>query len=101
MALGEYETVVAGIGWPREVVAEVTLQEHIPGDSLSRVSSFDYLASTILMPIGTAVVGPIATAVGTHRTLLGMSAVGIACAVAFLAVPEVRSLPRGAGAEEP
>jgi hypothetical protein len=53
------------------------------------------------MPIGTAVVGPIATAVGTHRTLLGMSAVGIACAVAFLAVPEVRSLPRGAGAEEP
>jgi hypothetical protein len=30
-----------------------------------------------------------------------MSAVGIACAGAFLAVPEVRSLPRGAGAEEP
>jgi hypothetical protein len=29
-----------------------------------------------------------------------MSAIGIACAMAFLAVPAVRSLPRGAGVEE-
>jgi MFS family permease len=73
---------------------EVSLQEHIPGDALSRVSSFDYLASTILMPVGTAVVGPLAAALGTQRTLLGMSAAGIACALAFLAVPGVRRLPR-------
>ena len=66
----------------------------MPGESLSRVSSFDYMASTILMPVGTAVAGPLAAAVGTQETLLGMSAVGIACALAFLAVPSVRSLPR-------
>jgi hypothetical protein len=53
------------------------------------------------MPIGTAVVGPIAVSVGTHTTLLAMSAIGVACAFAFLAVPAVRSLPRGAGAAEP
>ena len=89
---------VAGIGVTTFFTLwEVTLQEHIPGDSLSRVSSFDYLSSTILMPIGTAVVGPIATGVGTHATLVAMSAIGIACALAFLAVPSVRSLPRGAG----
>jgi hypothetical protein len=58
------------------------------------VSSFDYLASTILMPVGTAVAGPLAAEVGTQETLLGMSAAGIACALAFLAVPSVRSLPR-------
>jgi hypothetical protein len=93
---------VAGIGVTTFFTLwEVTLQEHIPGESLSRVSSFDYLSSTVLMPVGTAVAGPIATALGTHRTLLGMSAIGIACAVAFLAVREVRSLPRGARAEEP
>jgi hypothetical protein len=40
-------------------------------------------------------------AVGTHRTLLAMSAIGVTCALAFLAVPAVRSLPRGAGAEVP
>jgi MFS family permease len=77
---------------------EVSLQEHVPGEALSRVSSFDYLSATALMPVGTAVAGPIAAALGTQATLLGMSAVGVACAAAFLAVPAVRALPRGAQA---
>jgi MFS family permease len=77
---------------------EVSLQEHVPGEALSRVSSFDYLSATALMPVGTALAGPVAAAVGTQATLLGMSAVGVACALAFLAVPRVRDLPRGAGA---
>ena len=38
--------------------------------------------------------GPIAAALGTQTTLVAMSAVGVACALAFLAVPEVRALPR-------
>jgi MFS family permease len=73
---------------------EVSLQEHVPGAALSRVSSFDYLAATALMPVGTALAGPIAASLGTQTTLLGMSAVGVACALAFLAVPAVRDLPR-------
>jgi len=73
---------------------EVSLQEHIPGEALSRVSSFDYLAATALMPVGTALAGPIAEAAGTQTTLLAMSGLGIASALAFLAVPGVRSLPR-------
>jgi hypothetical protein len=75
---------------------EVSLQEHVPGETLSRVSSFDYLAGTILMPLGTALAGPVADALGTQATLLGMSALGVAGALGFLAVPAVRSLPRGA-----
>jgi MFS family permease len=77
---------------------EVSLQEHVPGEALSRVSSFDYLAATALMPVGTALAGPIAAALGTQATLLAMSAVCVACALAFLAVPRVRALPRGAAA---
>jgi MFS family permease len=77
---------------------EVSLQEHVPGEALSRVSSFDYLSATALMPVGTALAGPVAAAVGTQPTLLAMSAVGVACALAFLAVPAVRALPRGAAA---
>jgi MFS family permease len=73
---------------------EVSLQEHVPGEALSRVSSFDYLSATALMPLGTALAGPIAAAVGTQATLLGMSALGVACALAFLSVREVRELPR-------
>jgi MFS family permease len=77
---------------------EVSLQEHVPAEALSRVSSFDYLSATALMPAGTALAGPLAAAVGTQTALLGMSAVGVACALAFLSVPQVRELPRGAGA---
>lgn len=75
---------------------EVSLQEHVPGSELSRVSSFDYLSATALMPVSTAVVGPLAEAVGVQETLLGMSVLGVGCALAFLAVPQVRALPRGA-----
>ncbi|MFL5845492.1 MAG: MFS transporter [Solirubrobacteraceae bacterium] len=74
---------------------EVTLQEHVPPHALSRVSSFDYLAATALMPVGTIAAGPLGDAVGVQETLLGMSVVGVACALAFLAVPTVRALPRG------
>lgn len=74
---------------------EVSLQEHIPARSLSRVSSWDYLSSAALMPIGTALAGPAAILLGTRATLLGMSVLGVSAALAFLAVPSVRSLPRG------
>ena len=91
--------LLAGIGvtffW---TLWEVSLQEHVPGNALSRVSSFDYLAGAALMPLGTALAGPIAAAIGAQTTLLGMSALGVLGALAFLSVPEVRALPRGAGA---
>ena len=74
---------------------EVSLQEHVPGHALSRVSSFDYLAATALMPVGTALAGPLAEAVGVKEALLGMSVVGVASALLFLSVSEVRHLPRG------
>jgi MFS family permease len=73
---------------------EVSLQEHVPSEALSRVSSFDYLSATALMPVGTALAGPIAAALGTQATLIGMSVIGVACALAFLGVREVRDLPR-------
>lgn len=73
---------------------EVSLQEHVPGHALSRVSSFDYLAASALMPVGTALAGPLAVAVGTQEALLGMTVLGVLGSLAFLAVPEVRRLPR-------
>jgi MFS family permease len=75
---------------------ETTLQEHIPEGSLSRVSSYDYVASAGVMPLGTILAGPIAEAVGIHETLAAMSLIGVAAAVLLLALPAVRNLPRGA-----
>jgi MFS family permease len=79
---------------------EVSLQEHVPSGSLSRVSSFDNLAATALMPVSTALAGPIAVAFGAQATLLGMSVLGIASALLYLSVPAVRALPRGDGSAE-
>jgi MFS family permease len=75
---------------------ETSLGEHVPERSLSRVSSYDYLTSTGMIPLGNAVCGAVGGAVGIHPTLLGMSAVGVVVSLLVAAQPSVRSLPRGA-----
>jgi MFS family permease len=72
---------------------ELSLQQHIPSRALSRVSSYDFTASVGLMPIGLALAGPIAAAVGLHATLRLMSVIGMASALACLAVLAVGELP--------
>jgi MFS family permease len=71
---------------------EMSLQQQIPRRALSRVSSYDFTASAGLMPIGLALAGPISNAVGLHETLRLMSLIGMASALACLAVPAVREL---------
>jgi len=73
---------------------EMSLQEHIPSRALSRVSSYDFTASVGLMPIGLALAGPISNAIGLHTALRLMSVIGMASALACLAVPAVRQLSR-------
>ena len=65
-----------------------------PEPASSRVSAYDFSVSMGLMPLGMAMCGPIADAVGLQETLLGMSAIGLAGALAWLAQPSVRRLRR-------
>jgi len=78
---------------------ETTLGEHIPATSLSRVSSYDYLSSTGVIPLGNVLIGLSAAAIGLHASLWAMSIVGIGAAVAVASLKSVRDLPRGAGNE--
>jgi MFS family permease len=111
LALASCQAVIIGSGLPLAAIAaveffaaigvsafftlwETSLQEHIPGDAISRVSSYDYVASAGMMPLGVIVAGPVSVALGIHATLAWMSAIGIASALALLAVPVVRNLPR-------
>jgi MFS family permease len=71
---------------------ETSLQREIPEHALSRVSSLDWLASAGLMPIGLAVAGPIADAVGVHTLLAIETAIAIPVALAVAASPSVRGL---------
>jgi hypothetical protein len=116
LAVASCQAVIIGSGLPIAAIAaveflaaigvsafftlwETSLQEHIPEDRISRVSSYDFLASAGMMPVGMVVAGPVASAVGIHPTLAAMSVIGAAFGVALLAVPSIRNLPR-AGAPE-
>ena len=63
------------------------LQTHIPRESLSRVSAYDAMGSLMLGPLGLALAGPLAAAIGLQGAFL------IAAAVAFLAIASTLIAP--------
>ena len=86
---------VAGVGI--EVFGllwHTTMQQEIPADKLSRVYSFDALGSIGLVPVGYALAGPVAEAIGVRATLWGAAAIGIGVTLAVLASRDVRTLER-------
>jgi MFS family permease len=74
-------------------VWESTLQRHIPAQSLSRVSSYDWFGSMAFYPLGLAVWGPVAAAIGISLSLWLAFGLFIAAVVALVAVPDIRRLP--------
>jgi hypothetical protein len=77
---------------------ELSLQQHIPPAAISRVSSYDYLVSAGLMPIGLALAGPAESAFGLHATLHTMSIIAVPFALSLLLLPSVRGLRAPASA---
>ena len=69
-----------------------TLQREIPSDMLARVSAYDWFGSLVLLPIGMAMAGPLATAIGITTTLVGSGGLMILSILALLAVPSVTRL---------
>jgi MFS family permease len=73
---------------------ETSLQQHVPAHALSRVSSYDWMVSLSLMPLGFALTGPVAQLVGNSAVLWAGSIVSVVSALLVLSVPEVRSMQR-------
>ena len=72
------------------ILVQTTLQQSIPADYLSRVSSLVGLAVMGLTPVGFAVCGPAASLLGTEPAL-GLSAGAVLLSmVPMLASPEIR-----------
>jgi len=82
-------------------VWESTLQRHVPAASLSRVSAYDWFGSFAFRPLGLAVWGPVAAAVGVSQSLWLAFALLIASALAVLGVRDVRALTDAAPARNP
>jgi MFS family permease len=70
------------------------LQEHIPLDKLSRVTSYDALGSFVFIPLGLSIAGPVADAIGLSHALWLAAAVVAGSMLSALAVRDVRELRR-------
>jgi hypothetical protein len=91
---------VNGIGFALGNTLWMTaLQRNVPEHALSRISSFDWLGSVALNPVGYALIGPIAAAFGHAETLAVAAILNIAVCVSVILVPSVRAI--GLHAEAP
>ncbi|MCM2417653.1 MFS transporter [Streptomyces sp. RKAG293] len=79
---------VFAVGWM------LALHQEIPGDKLSRVSSYDWFGSVAMIPVATALAGPVMNAVGRSTALWGCSGLVVLLTAAVLLLPEVRRLTR-------
>jgi MFS family permease len=85
--------LVAGIGLQQFSVAwEMSMQTHVPQEKLARVYSWDMLGSFMAIPIGTALAGPIAAAVGVREAIVGGAVLSAFTIAAVLASRSVRRL---------
>jgi predicted MFS family arabinose efflux permease len=104
LAVGVAAAVSFAVGLLGNAIWEATLQRHVPDDVLSRVSSYDWLVSLIFTPLGFALAGPTADAIGLDATLLAAATLLVVVHAAVLLVPSVRNLrdvPAGQPAELP
>lgn len=86
---------IFGVNWM------VALQQEIPVEMFSRVSAYDALGSLALTPVGTALAGPAAAALGLGGALWTCTTVTLLLSAAVLVVPEVRRLARATPATAP
>jgi MFS family permease len=77
-----------GIWW------ETALAERVPPHLLSRVSSYDWMGSLALLPVGYLLAGPLGDALGAEPVLAVGSALATLVLAAGLAVREIWTLPR-------
>nr|WP_272578519.1 MULTISPECIES: MFS transporter [unclassified Streptomyces] len=89
--------IMFGTGIAIEVFAVTwmtALHQEIPEEKFSRVSSYDWLGSLAMVPLATALAGPVQDLIGRTAALWGCSAVIVLLTAAVLCVPDIRRLTR-------
>lgn len=76
------------------VLWSTTMQEQIPQEKLSRVSSYDAFGSFVFMPIGLAVAGPLAVLLGLRPAIWVAVVVMTVPTLLVLLVRDVRTMTR-------
>jgi MFS family permease len=90
---------VLGLAW------NLTVQEKVPEEMLSRIMAIDGFFSFVAMPIGQVLVGPLSSQFGIRGVELGSVALSIVVMLVGLSVPAINKLrlegPSSATAGEP
>lgn len=71
---------------------ETTLQQRIPAHARSRVSAYDWFGSLVLQPVGLALIGPFAAAVGVSTALYICGALLLAALTSVLGIRDIRRI---------
>ncbi|WP_230973451.1 MFS transporter [Aeromicrobium terrae] len=79
---------IFSVGW------DLSIQENIAPEKMARVYSFDQIGSYVARPLGLALTGPVAEAVGFRLWLVVVGAVIVASVAAALTSTDVRRLER-------
>jgi len=92
-------SALSGIGVELfQVMWDTALQQQIPHDRLSRVSSYDALGSFVCIPIGLSIAGPLSALLGVRGALVFAGCVNVIAILLVFAVRDVRTLRRTDGA---
>ncbi|WP_433562781.1 MFS transporter [Nocardia sp. CA-151230] len=85
---------LAGVGFTAlDIASEVSLQQHVPRDMLSRVTASGDLLSYAAIPVGQLAVGPLTARFGASPVALVGGFAFVMVSLAPLLVSEVRDLP--------
>lgn len=84
-----------------DTVWESTLQARVPRNVLSRVSSYEWLGSIAINPLGFALIGVVAGGFGVGPVLLTAMAIQVVVRGALLVAPPIRGVRRAEPEPEP
>jgi MFS family permease len=68
------------------------MQQNVPPAAMSRVISYEYASTLSIVPVGAALAGPFAHAIGVSPALVLCSAAAVAVNLIVLLVPDIRHL---------
>jgi MFS family permease len=81
-------TTIANTLW------HTTLQQQVPPESISRVSSYDWMVSLLIFPAGAALAGPLADGLGADTALYLFAALSAIPVILVLGMRSVRAVRR-------
>ncbi|MGJ0156382.1 MFS transporter [Streptomyces sp. CH8.1] len=79
---------VFGVNWM------TTMHQEIPEEKFSRVSAYDWFGSVSMLPLATALAGPVESAFGRTEALWGCATLVVLVTALVLLVPDVRRMTR-------